>query len=59
MTRPARFTAADLSRAVCAMRKAGCCVTGARIEIDGSITVLTDVARAANDRPNPLDRLHG
>lgn len=55
MTRPARFTSADLTRAVTAMRKAGCCVTGAKIEPDGSITVLTDLA-VANDR-NPLDRV--
>jgi hypothetical protein len=60
VTRAARFTAADLTRAVkCAMRKAGCCVTGAKIEPDGSILVLTDVAGIANDRINPLDRLHG
>lgn len=57
MTKPARFTQADLTRAVTAMRKAGCCVTGAKIEPDGSILVLTDVARPANDI-NPLDRLH-
>jgi hypothetical protein len=43
-------------RAVSAMRKAGCCVTGAKIEPDGSILVLTDVARVANDA-NPLDRV--
>jgi hypothetical protein len=59
MTRAARFTQADITRAVCAMRKAGCAVTGAKIEPDGSITVLTDLARAANDKLNPLDRLHG
>jgi hypothetical protein len=58
MTR-ARFTSADLCRAVTAMRKAGCLVTGAKIEPDGSILVLTDAARVANDRINPLDRLHG
>jgi hypothetical protein len=56
MTRPARFTAADLTRAVCAMRKAGCCVTGAKIEPDGSITVLTGERDADNDwrRGSPL-----
>jgi hypothetical protein len=59
VTRPARFTTSDLKRAVTAMRQAGCSVTGAKIEPDGSILVLTDVARAANDRRNPLDRLHG
>ena len=56
MTRPARFTSADLTRAVKAMRKAGCCVTGAEIKPDGSIMVLTELAQAANDR-NPLDRV--
>lgn len=57
MTRPARFTSADLTRAVTAMRKAGCCVTGAKIGTDGAITVLTAEAGAANDRVNPLDRV--
>jgi hypothetical protein len=56
MTRAARFTSADLTRAATAMRKAGFCVSGAKIEPDGSILVLTDVARAANDA-NPLDRV--
>lgn len=56
MTRPARFTSADLERAVKAMRKAGCLVTGAEIKPDGSIMVLTELAQAANDR-NPLDRV--
>lgn len=57
MTKAARFTSADLTRAVMAMRKAGCCVAGAKIEPDGSITVLTDEAEALNEG-NPLDRLH-
>ena len=57
MTRPARFSSADLTRAVNAMRKAGCCVAGAKIEPDGSITVLTGTGEAANDRRNPLDRV--
>lgn len=57
MTRPARFTSADLTRAVKAMRKAGERVMGAKIELDGSITVLTDLTQAANDRRNPLDRV--
>lgn len=56
MTRPTRFTQADLTRAVRAMRKAGEHVTGARIEPDGSIVVLTGTSEAANDR-NPLDRI--
>jgi hypothetical protein len=58
MTRPARFTSADLTRAVRAMAKAGVCVAGAKIEPDGSILVLTEVGSAANLN-NPLDRLHG
>jgi hypothetical protein len=56
MTRPSRFTSADLERAVKAVRKAGCLVAGAKIEPDGSITVLTGTGSAANDR-NPLDRI--
>jgi hypothetical protein len=60
MTRPARFTTADLTRAVNAMRKAGCAVTGAEIKPDGSITVLTAANDETNDRGNPLERhLHG
>lgn len=60
MTRPARFTSADLTRAVKAMRKAGEQVASAKIEPDGSITVLTIAAQAANDGGNPLERhLHG
>lgn len=58
MTARARFTQADLTRAVKAMRKAGCAVTGAEIMPSGSIRILTDVA-PAND-VNPLERmLHG
>jgi hypothetical protein len=38
------------------MAKAGCPVAGAKIELDGSITVLTEVTRPANDI-NPLERL--
>lgn len=56
MTKAARFTKADLRRAVEAMRAAGCCVAGAEIKRDGSILVLTEVARPANDT-NPLDRM--
>jgi hypothetical protein len=56
MTRPSRFTSADLERAVKAVRKAGERVAGAKIELDGSITVLTGTGQAANDR-NPLDRI--
>jgi hypothetical protein len=58
VTRAARFTSADLTRAVNAMRKAGCAVAGAEIKPDGSIVVLTALGNPANDRRNPLDRLH-
>jgi len=44
-----RFTQADLTRAVAAMRKAGCCVTGAKIEPDGSITILAEEREPDND----------
>ena len=56
MTARARFSQADLTRAVKAMAKAGCPVAGAKIELDGSITVLTEIARPANDI-NPLEKL--
>jgi hypothetical protein len=49
MTRATRFTQADLTRAVNAMRKAGCAVAGAEIKPDGSIVVLTGPAEVAND----------
>jgi hypothetical protein len=56
MTKPVRFTEADLARAVRAMRKAGELVAGAKVETDGSIVVLTGTAQPANDA-NPLDRV--
>ena len=60
MTKPVRFSAADVTRAVKAMEKAGLQVAGAKIEPDGSITVLTGEGLPANDvgAVNPLDRLH-
>jgi hypothetical protein len=59
MTRVARFSSADLTRAINAVRKAGVLVAGAKIEPDGTIVVLAlgNGAIPANDR-NPLDRLH-
>lgn len=60
MTKPVRFTEADLSRAVRAMRKAGERVAAAKIDPrTGEIIVLTGDPIPANDRRNPLDRLHG
>jgi hypothetical protein len=40
MTRAARFTQADLTRAVTAMEKAGACVSRVRIAPDGSIELV-------------------
>jgi hypothetical protein len=57
MTRPARFSQSDLTRAVKALEKAGMSVAGAKINPDGTITVLTGEPQAANDRLNPLDRV--
>ena len=59
MTKASRFTQADVTRAVRACEKAGLCVAGAKINVDGSILVLTSQAQPANDVGNPLDRLHG
>jgi hypothetical protein len=57
MTARARFSQADLTRAVKAFEKAGVQVAGAKIHADGTITVLTGEPAAANDRYNPLDRV--
>jgi hypothetical protein len=59
MTRPARFTQAELVRAIEAVQKAGLLVNGARIEPDGTIVVLAAPLGVipANDRLNPLDRV--
>lgn len=57
MTRSVRFRETDLTRAVKAIEKAGVSVAGARINPDGTITVLTGEPQAANDRLNPLDRV--
>jgi hypothetical protein len=56
VTRAARFTQADLTRAVKAAEKAGLCVAGYEIKPDGTIAVLTGTGVAANDS-NPLDRV--
>lgn len=57
MTRATRFTQADLARALKAFAKAGVSVKGAKIERDGTISVLTGAPDAANDMANPLDRV--
>jgi hypothetical protein len=58
VTRAARFSQADLTRAVAAVRKAGETVAGAKIQPDGTIVILTAAVEAANDI-NPLDRVLG
>jgi hypothetical protein len=40
VTRAARFTSADLTRAIKAFEKAGLCVSRARVAPDGSIEVV-------------------
>jgi hypothetical protein len=56
MTRAARFKQSDLTRAAKALERAGLQIAGAKINPDGSITVLTGEPTAANDS-NPLDRV--
>lgn len=60
MTRPARFSEADVRRALKAAEKAGYRVAGYEIKPDGAIAVQTAApgVTPANDI-NPLDRLHG
>jgi hypothetical protein len=59
VSKAARFSQADLTRAIKAFEKAGASVAGAKINpATGEITVLTLVGAPANDGPNPLDRLH-
>lgn len=41
MTRAARFTQADLIRAIEGVKKAGLCVAGAEIKPDGTIRIET------------------
>lgn len=49
MTRPARFTQPDVTRAVNAVRKAGLPVKLARVLPDGSIEVLVGEPEAADN----------
>jgi hypothetical protein len=60
VTARARFSQADLTRALRSVRAAE--MVGAVVELtpDGKIVILTQERAAANDRRrNSLDRLHG
>jgi hypothetical protein len=56
VTRPSRFSQADLTRAIKAAEKAGLHVAGYEISIDGTIRILTPAMLPANDTGNPLER---
>jgi hypothetical protein len=58
MTRAARFSQADLTRAVRACEKAGLCVAGVEIGPTGTIRVLTVAAETNDDwrKGSPLYR---
>jgi hypothetical protein len=56
VTKPTRFTQADVRRAIDAVKAAGLPCAGVRITPDGTITVLTVGSVPANDE-NPLDRV--
>jgi hypothetical protein len=57
MTRPARFRESDVTRAVKAVEKVGLCVSRVRFLPDGGFEVIAGET-VANDKRNPLDRLH-
>jgi hypothetical protein len=59
MTRAARFTQADVTRALRSVDKAG--LRGAVVKLvpTGEIVILTAEHEAANDGANPLDRVLG
>jgi hypothetical protein len=59
MTRPARFTSADLTRALRSVDKAGMRGAVVKLTPTGEIVILTGEREAANDRRNPLDRVLG
>lgn len=52
MNRPARFTPADIKRAIQGAQRAGLTVGGVEIAPDGRIVVLTDRKIAAEDTPD-------
>ena len=54
MTAPARFTQADVTRAIKGATAAGLRVGSVEIDINGKIVVLIDSGTAPN-KPNPWD----
>ena len=60
MTARARFSQADLKRAIGVAEQCGLGIAGYEIAPDGTIRILTDTPGAASiRRRNSLDRLHG
>lgn len=59
MTARARFSQADLDRALRVAERHGLGIAGYEIAPDGTIRILTGAPQIANDMRNPLDRLHG
>lgn len=59
MSRIARFTQADLARALKGFEAAGVSVAKVDFHPDGGFTILTGTPQAANDKGNPLDRVLG
>ena len=57
MTARARFSQADLDRALKVAERHGLGIAGYEITPDGTIRILTGAPGAANDRRNPLDRV--
>jgi hypothetical protein len=56
MTRPARFTSADVRRALRVAETLGLGIAGYEIAPDGTIRILTAQADSANVKVNPLER---
>ena len=52
MTRPIRFTQAQVERAIYGVKKAGLPITGLRFDPDGGFRVLCTQQKPANDEKN-------
>lgn len=58
MTKAARFSQADLDRALKVAERRGLGIAGYEITPDGTIRILTGAPQETHIRRNPLDRLH-